>query len=470
MFTLIRIALASILLISTVSLAQEVDPFKPTEKQVARLKQEPKGWQDKKLRTYIETCESLVGTLDKTDPVVLKKLPRLREKIGWLYREYSAVNPKDYRKPNHDFKKAAQWIVEYDLIRALKILQTKKDPEMVRRGKQPSGAYLDISSRSGHLASWDLHIPKGYDPNKKHPLLICFQTGMSTQACSDQGYFLIQSFQSGPPASSIHYSFMLSHMVNDTAKDFNIDRDRIFVTGFSTGGATCFVYAYRYSDLVAAAAPVCPAKEWRDGPTRHAHNFAVNVMYGKGDSWTKVGALPILERLKASKHPNFESYPYDAGHDASPVLKTDTKPLFDFFNKQKRDPYPKKVWKWVEHKRWSSAYWMNIKLRQDGKVQGSVVGEIKDGNVVELTTSEHVAAVALYLNDKLVDMSKPVKVTANGKELYNGEIKPELYVEILKDHKPYWQDKAAAGINPYWIKARKWPGPGESLEKPRWIK
>ena len=452
-----------------VSASDQIDFSVPTEKQAAKLQNEPKDSRSAKIRDVIRACEAIAATLDTSDPVVRRVLPRLRQKLGWLYEEYNAVDGRDYSAPNHSIDKALQWIAEYDLKRALSLLAQKKDPGSVRRGKQPSGALLEIDRRERFLASWDLHIPSGYDREKKWPLIICFQTSMNAKQVGEAGYFLCQSFQRGMPRSSIHLGHLMVAMIRETAADYSIDLDRVYLTGFSTGGATSFVYAYRFSDLIAAVAPVCPAAEWRDGGTRHAHNVATLVMYGTGDGWTRKGAEPIIKRLKKSGHPNWEEYPFDAGHTSKPVLVDDTSRILEFFSKHRRDPHPKKVWKWVEHKRWSSAYWLMVKLRKDGKCQGGVVAEVKPGNVVDISSTEDIAAVALYLDEHLVDANAPVKVVANGVPRYEGPVKPELYVEILDDHEPYWQDRVITGLNPYWVRGRAWPRPKETLERPAWL-
>ena len=120
--------------------------------------------------------------------------------------------------------------------------------------------------------------------------------------------------------------------------------------------------------------------------------------------------------------------------------------------------------------RWASAYWLLIKLKKDGGVQGGVEAEIKEDNLIELKATEGVAAVALYLNDRLIDTGKPVRIVTGGRELYRGPVKPEIYVELASDHQPYWQDRILTRLNPFWKKARKWPEPGQPFPAPKTAK
>ena len=73
--------------------------------------------------------------------------------------------------------------------------------------------------------------------------------------------------------------------------------------------------------------------------------------------------------------------------------------------------------------------------------------KVTDGNRITVQANEHVAALDLYLTDKLVDMSKPVTVVMGDKTLYEGapacplKVKVREGEELKATHlKPLWEE------------------------------
>jgi hypothetical protein len=58
-------------------------------------------------------------------------------------------------------------------------------------------------------------------------------------------------------------------------------------------------------------------------------------------------------------------------------------------------------------------------------------GEIADSHTINLNT-RNVRVVRVYLNDQMVDLDQPVKITANGQTRFEGMV-PQSTEEMLKD-------------------------------------
>ena len=71
-------------------------------------------------------------------------------------------------------------------------------------------------------------------------------------------------------------------------------------------------------------------------------------------------------------------------------------------------------------------YWVKVDSLS-GKA--SFEAEVKKNNLIEIK-SEGVGKMTLYLNKSLLDLSKAVTVTANGKEVYKGMVKTDKQVLI----------------------------------------
>jgi DNA-binding IclR family transcriptional regulator len=91
----------------------------------------------------------------------------------------------------------------------------------------------------------------------------------------------------------------------------------------------------------------------------------------------------------------------------------------------------------VEHKSCSRAFWVDCELVRDAAdLRAVFTAEVKEANRIEVQAGEEIAALELYLTDKLVDMKRPITVTAGGKTLYQGS--PEGKVTVrLREGEPY---------------------------------
>ena len=89
--------------------------------------------------------------------------------------------------------------------------------------------------------------------------------------------------------------------------------------------------------------------------------------------------------------------------------------------KYTRNPYPNKV-VWVQgdvNKEYF--YWLGVPVKEAKK--GSVLYADIDGNTVTIGDCDY-SSVRIYLNEKMVDLSKPVKVVHEGKTLFEGKLTP----------------------------------------------
>ena len=86
-----------------------------------------------------------------------------------------------------------------------------------------------------------------------------------------------------------------------------------------------------------------------------------------------------------------------------------------------RNPYPKKV-VWVQgdvNKEYF--YWLGVPAGEAQK--GKTLSADIDGNTVNIGDCDY-SSVRIYLNEKMVDLSQPVKVIHEGMTLFEGELTP----------------------------------------------
>ncbi len=119
-----------------------------------------------------------------------------------------------------------------------------------------------------------LYIPENYDHNKKTPLLVYLHGGVSRKDISEddvkyfkdspfikiaeeQGYILL--FPVGQYGATWWDSVGIANILRQirvTKREYNIDDNRVFMTGFSDGGSASFLFAMSYPSYFAGFLPL----------------------------------------------------------------------------------------------------------------------------------------------------------------------------------------------------------------------
>jgi predicted peptidase len=125
-------------------------------------------------------------------------------------------------------------------------------------------------------------------------------------------------------------------------EEFNVDEDRIYVTGHSMGGAGTFFMASEHADIWAAAAPVAPAaftsEEEREAMVKKiaAADLPMMVVHGDADAVVPVATsrdqwVPSLRTAGVEVE-----YVEQPGIDHGPVITTSQADIFRFFGEHSK--------------------------------------------------------------------------------------------------------------------------------------
>ncbi len=234
-----------------------------------------------------------------------------------------------------------------------------------------------------------------------------------------------------------------------------VDSDRIYFFGISEGGYGSQRLASFYADYLAGAGPMAGGEPLKNAPAENCRNIAFSLRTGEKDvfffrniltGYTKA-ALDSLARL----------YPGDYRHEVELIPERghsiDYRPTTPWLAKHKRNPYPKHVtWENYEMDGRTRRGFYNLYLTDDpgegGKRRIRYDMDIED-NTVRLTVREvryttienrqgidmkfareyHPVSggkVRIYLNEELADLSRPVRVIVNDKEVFHGKVRPTL--------------------------------------------
>ncbi|MBI3268291.1 MAG: hypothetical protein HYZ53_04660 [Planctomycetes bacterium] len=223
----------------------------------------------------------------------------------------------------------------------------------------------------------------------------------------------------GYPASETQ-NLVFQLMLREVFQAFHADTDRVFVTGLSQGGCWAWDDAAFRGDWLAGSLPV--AGYAPDSPEEpclpNLLTCPLYVMHGvaDGDTPVDVARRPVAE-LRRLRHPQlvYREFPH-GGHEWP---RGEGPSALRWMADRRRASFPR-------HLRFMNAWWRRCPGRfhwLDLKVADGVPSlEARiDGNRFEFT-SQRVLQCDLLLNESLVDPTRPVLVTANGRELWNAPV------------------------------------------------
>jgi dienelactone hydrolase len=254
-----------------------------------------------------------------------------------------------------------------------------------------------------------------------------------------------------------------------TQKAYNVDPDRVHLTGLSMGGGGTWHIGLRYADRFASIAPVCAVADmdlmpWTAGwgaldrelmsltgytqIAENASNLQVFVFHGDEDDAVNVLASRKMMEAFAkaglagrSAHyfelPGVTHFAWDfAYRDAS---------LFRRVEGIRRNPSPERVVYSTFSPRYNRAYWLRIDRIDRGFTLARLEATQKAG--VFDVKADNLTAFSLLLSPAIAPAGSPIEVMVNGKRAYRGTPKGDVL--------------SLAGSRQSWKSTSPWKGPAQ---------
>ncbi len=290
---------------------------------------------------------------------------------------------------------------------------------------------------------YGLYIPEHYDPSKKYPLVVMLHGAGSNHRLALRRVFgksnangetdveASRYFPDWLPVDYIVASPLargtmgyqgiaekdVYDVLADVEKRFNIDENRVYLTGLSMGGGGTLWIGLTRPDIWAAIAPVCPAP-----PTGtidlagNALNFPVNFFQGGADPVVKPqGTRDFESRMKdLGVQTEYHEVP-GVGHNVWENAYQDEY-MFHWFDKYVRNPYPDSVFFASYHLKYNKAYWVSLNRIGPGEL-AMIDAKFISPNHVEIKTS-HIDAFTLHLaGHPMFTPDKELQVKIDGKNM-----------------------------------------------------
>ncbi|HTF86950.1 MAG TPA: hypothetical protein VK843_00980 [Planctomycetota bacterium] len=353
-----------------------------------------------------------------------------------------------------------------DLIQALRAgplleknpAKPRKGPELHKFGDTTVG--YTFSCEAG-VFRYAVDVPPGYDPAQPSPVLLDpghgtgagksdqekadflpFYRGQCAQAGLDNWLIarteILEQIGAGGlkgelPEDRVAGVFQL--FWRDLASRFCIDPDRLYVSGLSQTGFWSWYLGRASGHRYAGIAPMSSVTWQVDPYTVNFTNLPIFVLHGEKDAICPVSqARGTSERLqRAGMNLKYVEIA-GAGHDIATWSRLNEG--LKWLALKQRAKYPKrsaKAFETLEDPWCGSLSVEELDALGDGKAQTRPTANIEveiEGQNVKLT-SKGVKRATLYLSRELLDVSKPIEVTWNGKSAFKGTPERDFMIALL---------------------------------------
>jgi pimeloyl-ACP methyl ester carboxylesterase len=285
--------------------------------------------------------------------------------------------------------------------------------------------------KTGPGIPYFLRIPVTYRGDRPVPLLVYLSGGAgialdgvntANDAIAGTDYLVLY-----PQAGGYWWKPEMAQRVNsalrDTLNEFNVDRDRVYIAGFSNGGTGALYMAELWPDRFAAAVSLMGAGQCNEDVQKALPNLAnLPMLFVHGEKDARIPAscskdtYDSLSGLHPRVAPQLRLLP-DREHELT--LQSDDGLTLAFLKDKIREPFPKRISLRLADLSFPRQYWVEVLEKKSGTVE--VTAEIKLDNRFEIHSRE-VKKLRLHLRPEMFSQPGPVRVLWNGKLVYEGAV------------------------------------------------
>jgi predicted esterase len=290
---------------------------------------------------------------------------------------------------------------------------------------------------------YGLYLPDNYDSTKKYPLVVSLHGAESNHRLNLRRVFgrgnrpgesdavasrffppfpEVDFIVASPLArGTMGYQGIAERDVYDVLADvrarFNIDEDRIYLTGLSMGGGGALWLGLTRPDIWAAIAPVCPYPPTETAELAgNALNIPMKIFQGKLDPVVKAESVKQWqERLtEAGVQSEYVEYP-TVRHNAWDYAYKDAA-IFDWFKQFRRVRFPEHVRFAARDYAHSSAYWVRFDALTPGTT-AEIDARFEARNSIAITTKKTDGISLLLKGHPMASARQFLSISIDGQKL-----------------------------------------------------
>ncbi len=320
---------------------------------------------------------------------------------------------------------------------------------------QPVGTMAEeqiaVRERTYHYA---LSVPLTYQPGRGYGLVVCLHgAGFSGEAYLERwqsrlgdDYILVCPTYPAGAWFTRQAEHLVLAVIERVQAQYHIDPDRVFLTGMSNGGIGTWLIGMHQAPRFAGIAPMASGLDSVLMPfLANLRTTPVYIIHGAKDQVMPVELSRTISReLAAIGYPHIyreheREHPMAGGHF---FPREELPDLVAWFNAQRRNPLPTELTVVREASHFQSFGWVRIDATDPIAAFADDLVSKRD----ELTRQKRYARLdvsvtapnridvetglvqryTLFLNDQLVDLSKPVTVVTNQQVSFEGPVTPSV--------------------------------------------
>ncbi|HRR82124.1 MAG TPA: hypothetical protein P5118_18230 [Planctomycetota bacterium] len=404
-----------------------------------------------RVRLALEIYQHLVAANPADDELV-----RRRARVEQLLLAPRAFATRDKAERERLLFRIARSGASFEAIQGALAECTEREPQ---KSGMVEGAFLvdELLARAAYVA----YVPKTYDPRRPWPLILAFHRdgetakehyyNWETIAASDRAILFFPACPAKAGWRPAHLNVVLSALRHAT-RIYNIDTNRVYAAGTGSGGSLAWAAAVRWPDRFAAlAVRNAPLDEVSRLYLRSTVNLPTYLLVSQH-------AMPDVIGSHREAYKAMDDWGYDVqreevpGYARNPSLPELNTKVIAWLESKARNPYTSRVRLVSFEAANAAAYWVAIErfaptvfdpdrrlsfraplgqeyspeqmqmiyLGEMAKTLGQVIAAVAPGNRINLVT-KHIEELTVYLDDRMVDLEKPVRIVANGEVVFQGQ-------------------------------------------------
>ncbi len=259
---------------------------------------------------------------------------------------------------------------------------------------------------------YGLYLPPNYDPDKKYPLVVMLHGAGSNHRLALRRVFGksnaenetdVEASRNFPKWDNVDFIVASAYargtagyqgvpeedvynMLDDVKRRFNVDENKIYLTGLSMGGGGTLWIGLTRPDIWAAIAPVCPAPPAGTFDLApNALNFPIHFFHGDADPVVPVdGTRKWVSHLQdIGVEVSYKEF-VDVKHD-SWVSAYDNEFIFEWFSHAERNPFPDRVRFVSKLYKYNKSFWVTFDKITYGEL-AEIDANLAKPNALQITT------------------------------------------------------------------------------------
>lgn len=306
----------------------------------------------------------------------------------------------------------------------------------------------------GQTHPLSLSIPPTYQASKAYALVVCLHgfgfTGQEylerwRARLGDDYLLACPTYPSGAWFTRRAEELVLE-TIRQAGHRYHIDHNRVFLTGMSNGGIGVWLIGMHHASLFAGLAPMASGLDDVLMPfLANLRSTPVYIIHGAKDQVMPVDlSRSIARELDVLGYPyvyreHQREHPMAGGHY---FPREELPDLVAWFNRQRREPLPTSLTVVRDGSHFQAFNWVRLDAtdpiaafsedlvdKRDERIKGRVYARldasITASNRIEVK-AEHVQRYSLFLNEQMIDFSKPLTVVTNGRVSFEGTVTPSV--------------------------------------------